>query len=672
MIKSLLITLVLIFSLSLNSFSQKRDIKKGDAAYSTGEFHTAYTFYEKAFEKLSTKVEKREIAFKLGECSRIMMNERKSAKWYKKATKYGIQQPKAWLYLANSLKMLEKYDAAKEQYKKYQNLVPDDSRGKNGIKSCEDVANWKANPTRFTVTEASDLNSKFSDFCPSYGKSKSEVYFTSNRESANGKNLSKITGSSYSDIFVAKKDRKGKWSTPIPIEGNVNTEGSEGAAVLVNDGAVIYFSMCKQTENAVMGCKIYKSKNNASGWSDPEMVVLKGDSSVSYGHPAISTDELTMYFVSDSVPGVKGKGGKDIWYVTRSKSSAAWGTPKNAGSKINTKGNELFPYLRANGELYFSSDGLPGMGGLDIFKAKKNGTVWEVENMRFPINSAKDDFGITFYEAKNTGYLSSKRHKSINIFSFKMPDLIFTMKGLVTNSNTNEPLAGATVKLTSPSGHEVEITSASDGTFRFKLNPKTDYSVIGSKSKFLSAIVDRSTKGLAKSKTFDVILDLASIQTTFELPNIEYDLGKASLRPESMVSLDELVKILTVNSHITIELVANTDFRGSDVFNQSLSERIAKSVIDYLISKGIKPDRLTPVGRGEKNPRKIDSSSKTGRKLLSTYKFLKNNDVLSEEYINNMESEEQKEISHQLNRRTEFKVLRDDYGINAVKFGGGN
>ncbi|NPA43932.1 MAG: OmpA family protein [Chlorobi bacterium] len=669
MSKSLFIIAIFSLIFSVNSFSQKRDLKKADEAYSIGEYKLAYEIYEKAFEKLTAKPDKAEVAFKLGECSRIMMNERKAAKWYKKATRYEIQYPKAWLYLADALRMLEKYDLAKEQYKKYQNLVPNDSRGKNGVKSCELAPLWKENPTRFTVNIAEDLNSKFSDFCPSYGKSKSEIYFSSTRESANGKNLSKITGQSYSDIFVATKDRKGKWSVPTPIEGEVNTEGSEGAAVVINNGSVMYFSMCKQTENANMGCKIYKSKNNASGWSAPEEVVLIGDSTVSYGHPAISEDELTMYFVSDSVPGVKGHGGYDIWYVTREKATAPWGKPKNAGSKINTKGDEKFPYLRKNGELYFSSNGLPGMGGLDIFKAKKNGTVWEVENMKFPINSSKDDFGITFYEDKNTGYLSSKRAKNINLFSFKMPDLIFTMKGVVEDANTGEKIADAKVKLTSPSGHEVEITSASDGTFMFNLNPNTDYSVIASKPKYLSAIIDRSTKGLNKSKTFDVILGLASIRNTFELPNIEYDLGKATLRPESMVSLDELVKILTVNSHITIELAANTDFRGSEESNQELSERRAKSVVDYLISKGIKADRLTAVGNGEKSPRRIVSNTKTGREILAKYKFLKPGDVLSEEFINNLETEEQKEICHQLNRRTEFRVLRDDYGINAVKFG---
>ncbi len=668
--KTVLFSFVFILLVTL-SFSQKRMIKKADEAFATGEYFLAAETYEKVYEKLSSKQDKAETAFKLGECGRRMMNNRKAAKWYRKAVRYNIDKPIAWLYYGNALRTEGKYDEAKIQYKKYENLVPTDERGKIGEKSCDLAMDWLANPTGYIVVKAKDINSKYADFCPSFGRSKAEVYFSSTRESAHGKDASNITGQSYSDIFVAKKDRKGKWSVPVPVDGNVNSPGSEGAAVILNGGSTMYFSMCKQIDKANMGCKIYKSRNNAEGWSDPQEVELIGDSSVTVAYPAVSKDEMTMYFVSDSIPGMKCRGGQDIWVVKRSSPNGKWSKPENLGSKINTKGNEKFPYISDTGVLYFASDGHPGMGGLDIFKAVKNGTTWDVENMKSPINSPKDDFGICFYENKKFGYLTSDRDRYINLYQFSLPDLIFVMKGKVINSNTNEPLAGAVVHLTSPSGHEAEITSASDGTFRFNLHPKTDYTVIASKSKYLSAVVDRSTKGLKKSKTFDVILDLAPIKNTFELPNIEYDVAKTTLRPESMVSLDKLVKILTVNSHITIELSANTDYRGGTEYNQKLSEGRAQSVMKYLISKGIKADRLTSVGNGEKNPKVISSKTKEGRKLLSKYRFLKNGDVLTKEFIDNLETDTQKEICHQINRRTEFRVLRDDYGINAVKFGSG-
>ncbi len=650
--------------------AQKKTIKKADEAFKTGEYHTAYDLYEQSYEKLTDKAEKADVAFKMAECSRIMMNDKDAKKWYARAVRYNVNKPLAYLYYADALKMSGEYDEAKINYKKYQNMVSDDPRGKFGEESCDLSLEWIQNPTRYIVTEEVEINSKNADYSPCFGKSKSEIFFTSSRESAGGKNVNKITGESYDDIFITVKDRKGQWSIPVPVEGNVNTEGGEGAAVIINEGSTMYFTMCKQTEGANLGCKIYKSKNSAGGWSEPELAELAGDSTVSVAHPAVSNDEMTMYFVSDSLPGQKGRGGKDIWVVKRSSSGGAWGVPENLGAKINTKGDEKFPFLAQDGTLFFASDGHLGMGGFDIFKAVKNGTVWEVENMKYPINSSKNDFGICFYDNNKFGYFSSDRNKDINLFNCEMPDMIFTMKGKVINSNNNEPLADAKVQLTSPSGHESEINSASDGTFRFNLHPKTDYSVIGSKSKFLSAIADISTKGLTQSKDFDIILDLSPIETTIELPNIEYDFGLTTLREESMVSLDELVKTLTLNSHITIELAANTDFRGSNENNQKLSEGRAKTVVDYLISKGIKADRLTAVGNGELLPKKINGQTKNGRNILASYKFLKNGDVLTEEYINSLETEEQKEICHQLNRRTEFRVLRDDYGINAIKFGG--
>jgi peptidoglycan-associated lipoprotein len=649
--------------------AQKRTIKKADEAFNTGEYHIAFELYEQSYEKLTDKLEKADIAFKMGECSRIMMNEKDAKKWYARAVKYNINMPLAYLYYANALKMSGEYEEAKANFKKFQNMVPDDPRGKFGEESCDLALEWMQNPTRYIVSEENAINSKNADFSPSFGKSRSEIYFTSSRESAGGKNLNNITGESFSDIFITVKDRKGEWSVPVPANGSINTEGDEGAGIVIHEGSTIYFTVCKQTEGANLGCKIYRSKNTSEGWSQPELIELQGDSTVSYAHPAISEDEMTMYFVSDSIPGQKGKGNRDLWVVKRSSPNGSWGTPENLGTKINTKGDEKFPFLAKDGTLYFASDGHIGMGGFDIYKAIKNGTTWEVENMKYPINSNKNDFGICFYDNDKYGYFSSDRNKDINIFNFEMPEMIFTLKGKVINSNNQQPIADARVQLTSPSGHELEINSASDGTFRFNLKPKTDYSVIGSKSKFLSAIADLSTKGLTQSKDFDIILDLSPIETRIELPNIEYDFGKTTLREESMVSLDELVKTLTLNSHITIELSANTDFRGSTESNQTLSEGRAKSVVDYLISKGINADRLTAVGNGETLPKKIDAGTKYGRNILSTHKFLKNGDVLTEDFINALTSEEQKEICHQLNRRTEFRVLRDDYGINAVKFG---
>ncbi len=661
----------ILILVSVTAFSQKKALKKANAAFDTGEYFAAAEIFEKVFEKLKTKAEKAEVSFKVGECYRIMNKPRKSRTWYRKAVRNKSNNPYSVLYYAEALKMLEEYDDAKIQYENFKKLLPDDERGKYGIRSCELIDVWRKDPSRYIIQEIKDINSKFSDFSPSYGRSKSEIYFTSTRQSTEGKNASNITGEGFADIFLVSKDRKGKWSVPVPVEGGVNTIDGEGSAVLVNGGATMYYTGCKQIEGANTGCKIYKSKKSGKGWSEPKIEEIINDSSISVGHPAITKDELTLYFVSDGeFFNKKGKGGKDIWKCTRPTPTGRWGKPVNMGNEINTKGDEMFPFVREDGILFFASDGLPGMGGLDIFKAVKEGNAWKVTNLRPPINSYAHDFGITFYEDQEVGYFTSSRKKSDDLYSLKKPSLIFTLKGKVTNSQTDEALADASVKLTSPSGYESEIKSASDGTFVFNLEPKTDYTVTGSKKDFLMARVSESTKPYKSSKTLEVILDLPPIRSTFELPNIEYDVADTTLREESKVSLDKLVELLNVNSNITIELSANTDFRGGDDYNQKLSRGRANSVVHYLISKGIKKDRLTAVGNGERNPKKIDGETKNGRGILKMYDFLKSGDVLSEDYINNLETKEQIESAHQLNRRTEFRVLRDDYGINAVKFGG--
>ncbi len=672
MISNKFFVLFLILTLTVGTtVSQKRALKKADAAYETGEYFTAAEMYEKLFVKIKSKPEKAEVSFKVGECYRIMNNPRKARTWYRKAVRNKSNNPYALLYYAEALKMIEEYEDAKEQYANFKKLLPDDERGRYGIRSCELVDQWKKDPSRYIVKEVKDINSKFSDFCPSYGRSKSEIYFTSTRQSTDGKDASNITGEGFADIFLVSKDRKGKWSVPVPVEGGINTIASEGSAVVINDGATMYYTGCKQVEGANTGCKIYKSKKTGSGWGEPRIEGIVNDSSVSVGHPAVSKDELTLYFVSDGeFFNKKGKGGKDIWKCTRPSSSGKWGKPVNMGNEINTKGDEMFPFIREDGVLYFASDGLPGVGGLDLFKAVKEGNSWKVTNLRPPINSPGHDFGITFYESQEIGYFTSSRDKSDDLYSFKLPTLVFLLKGKVTNSQTDQPLADANVKLTSPSGYESEIKSASDGTFIFNLEPKTDYTVTGSKKDFLMARVSESTKPYRSSKTLEVVLDLPPIRSTFELPNIEYDLADTTLRPESKISLDKLVELLTVNSNITIELSANTDFRGGDDYNQKLSKGRANSVVHYLISKGIKEDRLSPVGNGEVNPKKIDGETKNGRGIMKMYDFLKSGDILTEDYINNLETKEQIESAHQLNRRTEFRVLRDDYGINAVKFGG--
>ncbi|MEA2043449.1 MAG: OmpA family protein [Bacteroidota bacterium] len=654
--------LLFVLLISIQLSAQNRHLRKAEDAFKTGEYFKAVEYYEKAYDKMSNKKEKGVAAFYIGECYRRIDDLGSAQRWYRKAVKYDYKEPISILHYANLLVIDEEYEDALEQYKRYKELVPDDKRGDNGIRSIELIKEWKSNPSGYIVAEVDDLNSSDAEFSPAYGRSKSEIYFTSNRESAMGDNSSDITGKPFADIFEAQKDRKGKWSEPVPVQGAVNTKGSEGTPLLLNGGATMYFTVCKQQEGANLGCRIYVSRKGMSGWSDPKELEMNLDSNITAAHPAVTKDERTMYFVSNNI--LNGKGGKDIWVTQRTSMTAKWKKPVNLGNSVNTAGDESFPFIREDGVLFFASDGHPGMGGMDIYKATKSGSKWRVENMKPPINSNAHDFGICFFEDENVGFFSTTRERDDDIFSFKLPPLIFVLKGKVINSATDMPLKGATVKLQGSNGKELDVKSADDGTFRFNLDPKTDYAVYGSMTGYLKAKRNESTKGIKSSKTFHTILDLPPIESAIELPNIEYDLGKKKLRPESEVSLDKLVETLNINDNITIELMANTDFRGGDDYNMKLSQGRANSVIKYLISKGIKENRLTAQGYGETNPKKINS------KLARQYDFLRKGDLLSEEFIKALDNEEQKEICHQLNRRTEFKVLSDDYGLNTTPFGG--
>ncbi len=660
----LIILISLMFFSSEFVYSQSKKLKKIKSIYDAGEYYKAAEKYKKLYSKTKTKSAKAELAFYLGECYRKINKPRKSEVWYKRAVRYRYQNPMAVYYLADAMKMNKKYADAKVNYEKFKELVPDDKRADNGIKSCELSLEWLDNPERYIVENMKSINSKYSDYRPMFFRDNSVMYFTSTRESSTGDKFNNNSGQYFSDIFVTMKDRKGVWSEPVPATGAINTIYDEGAPSINLDGSDMYYTSCKVIKNEAVGCKIYYSNYSGYDWSEPEILTIVPDSSVSVGQPAISPDELTLYFVSDWTGG---EGGKDIWKVTRASRGQAWGKPQNLGKLINTAGDEMFPYVSQDGTFYFASNGHIGLGGLDIFKVVKNNRgQLEVVNLRAPINSPADDFGIVIDGKKDRGYFSSTRaggKGNDDIYSFKLPPLVYTLKGTVRNEDTDELITYATVNLEGSDGTALVMKSRSDGTFKFKLKPETDYLLTSSKDGFLRGKASETTKGLNKSTELIVELFMAPTDRAIEVENIFYDFSKAKLRPESMIALDKLVGTLNFNPNIVIELSAHTDFRGSDKSNMDLSQRRAQSVVDYLISKGINSKRLIPKGYGESKPRKIS------RKVAAKYNFLKENDVLTEDFINALTNKEDKETAHQINRRTEFKVLKIRYDETGVSFG---
>ena len=471
-------------------------------------------------------------------------------------------------------------------------VAPSDARADQEIRSCELALEWLRNPEAYKVDELKELNSKESDFSPAYGRDDfGVIYFTSSRDDAAGNKTHGATGQSFTDIFESRIDKKSKWSTPVPVEV-INSEFEDGTPSFSSDYKELYFTRCEAGKRERKGCVIMYSKRTGDTWSEPKNIGILPDSVVA-AHPALSPDGLTLYFVSDIAGGF---GKKDIWKSTRSRSGDAWSKPVNLGPDINTPGDELFPYCREDGTLYFSSDGLIGMGGLDIFKAEPQPDgSWIVKNMKSPINSFADDFGITFENKEERGIFSSTRKGKGNddLYSFELPPLKFNVTGLVKDEKTGAAITGSLVQLIASDGSNLQAETGSWGDFKFALKADVDYIFLASKRGYLNGKEKETTKGQEKSREFMVTILLTAIDKPIELPNILYDFGKWDLRPESMVSLDKLVETLLDNPNVTIELMSHTDSRDTEEYNQDLSQKRAQAVVQYLIDKGIEPERLS-------------------------------------------------------------------------------
>lgn len=649
--------LALAVSVSLSAFAQKsNDKSKADQAFDVMEYYVAIDLYKKEYKSAKDKARKAEIIFKVAECYRLTNNLKQAETWYKKAVKIKYPDPIAILYLADAMKINEKYSDAIVEYNNYAAKVATDPRGAKGAESCALAQKWIDNPTRYEVKNEAQINGKNNDFSPSYAsKNNKEILFTSSRDGAEGDDVDGWTGQSFTDVFTSKIDNKGKWSTPTPLDVIVNSADNEGSAVYDAEFKTLYFTRCTRKKKEAMGCEIFSSESKGSTWGEPALISLKPDSVIAtIGHPALNADGSVLVFAAD-IPG--GLGGRDIWVSTFDKEKKRWTKPVNAGSTINTPADEMFPFIHADGTLYFASSGHIGMGGLDIFKADKvSATSWaNVTNMRYPINSAGDDFAIVFEREAEKGYFTSNRNGgkgADDIYSFILPQLQFTLQGVVKDFKSKKPVDGATVTIVGTDGSSKEVKTDASGFYKVDLMPATSYVLTAGKlGAYLNKTGKTTTVGFEEDKALVHDFELDPIAKPIDLPNIYYDLAKWELRPESKVALDGLIEVLTDNPTIVIELGSHTDIRSSDAYNLTLSQKRAQSVVDYLIESGISADRLVAKGYGETTPRVIPFD-------LS---FMKKDDVITEAYINKLPTEPQKEEAHQMNRRTEFRVLRSDY-----------
>lgn len=636
---------------------KKSKTEKADKIYNAGRYADAADLYKKAYAKENSKTVKAEMAYKTADCYSKMNNNKEAINWYEKAVKGNLADPIATLKYADALKMAGRYDEAIAQYNAYKGLNPSDAKGQDGASSSEMAQQWKDKPTKWKVENVNALNTKSFDFAAAASRlEKNTLYFTSSRAESAGSGNDAWYGEKFYDLFKSTQDNNGKWSIPTPISDVVNTKASEGAACFDSKGSVMYFTRCKPADEKGKDgqCKIYKTVYDGAKWSDPELLPLNSDAYTS-GHPSLSADGTTLYFSSD-MPG--GSGGKDIW-ITKNE-NGIWSSPTNLAG-INTAGDEMFPYINdngGNGKLYFSSNGHAGMGGLDIFSATNENGVWgNVTNLKSPMNSSGDDFGVSFNSA-TTGYITSDREGgqgSDDIYSFTIPPANFAVYGKVYDTDTKEPISGATVELFGSDGTQLSVKTQDAGTYRYELKPGVDYKVSASFTGYLTQFKTLSTVGLDESKDFETNFDfpLKSTAKPIALPEIFYDLDKSTLRAESKTALDGLIKVLDENPTITIKLTSHTDYRADDAYNLNLSNARAKSVMDYLVKNGVDAARLSSEGRGEKDAKEVENNEE--------YPPFKSGDKLTEAFINGLPNDELKEKAHQYNRRTEFQVLSTDY-----------
>ncbi len=637
------------------AMAQGKQADEADEAFKKGFYYNAIEMYKKAYTTEKKASEKAALIFKVAEAYRALGDAQNAEVWYEKANKAQYPDPITYYYIGEALKEQGKYAEAIAAYNKYKEKNPGDMRADASLASCQVAQSWKDAPTRYKVDPEVLLNSPQYDFSAAFSdKRNSDVVFASSRPASTGTETDGIAGESFTDLYASSRDKLGKWSEPVRLDPTINTAGAEGSATFNERRSMMYFTRCPHEKKKAFGCDIWVSKKVGNNYSEPVMLNLKPEQGkndtimVTIGHPALSKDDKTLLF-SSNMKG--GQGGKDLWKVSLDKNGMPTGPLTNLGKEINTPKDEMFPFLRNNGDLYFSSNRVAGMGGMDIYHAQKTADdAWgHVENMKYPLNSSGDDFSIIFDGDEERGFFTSNRaggKGEDDIWRFYVPDMVFALQGVVKDKVTGEPLPDAKVEVVGTDGSNFSALADANGGFNFAENGKdryikenTSYTVRASKDQYLVVNDQITTVGLTESTTFvkEYLLQPVAPDKAIALPEVLFDLNSAALRPEGKDSLQTLYQTLVDNPTIVIELAAHTDSRGTDKSNMTLSQNRAQSCVNYLISRGIDPARMVAKGYGESRLR------------------------ISDAEIAKMATNEEKEAAHQKNRRVEFTVKSFDY-----------
>ena len=675
---------ILLAALLLTGCSIQQRVKRADKKFAIGEYYIAADIYKQCYSRLNTKKDrelKGYVAFKQGECYRILNNPR-AANCYQSALrcKYQLQDSIIFLNAGLALQYQGKYKDAAKSYELYLQAHPDNYVAQAGKYACNKIDEWKKEGSRYKAAEAKEFNQKRTgNFAPMFiGDQSDAIMFTSNRqEKQTGtkklKRPSNVTGQQLFQLYQTRKNAAGEWGEISLAEGLYGSSDSEqkndstdkqagnaeiGVCSFTKDGRIMYFTYSKPINGKDLGAKIYRSERASGEWGEAQEVKLFADSSITVGHPALNATADTLYFVSDAAGG---EGGKDIWMAELD--GDEWVNVHPLGKGINTAADEMFPYVHEDGSLFFASNGHPGYGGLDIFKAypdttRRDTTVWVLYNMGPTFNGIGDDFGITFAGNTQDGFFSSNKgdKKGFDkIYRFWLPEMEFLVEGTVTDEAGN-PLSDAKLRLVGSDGTNSKVNARRDGTYKIKLKKDVKYVMMAAARGHLNAKQQWNTMDLKDSKTYTMDFALSPISRPVKMENIFYEFGRWELTKASEAELDRLVKLLNDNPNITIELSAHTDMKGTDEFNNELSQKRAQSCCDYLIKHGIESERLTPVGYGKSKPVIADKA------LHDKYSFIPQEQVLDEAFILKL-PEKQQEICNQINRRTEFKVVKTTYKL---------
>lgn len=647
---------LLMLCMLLMACGADRALKQGNQLYATGDYFDAAAQYRKAYSQTSPKerMQRGQIALRQAECYRRINYTARAITAYRNALRYKQGDSATRMALGQQLLKVGQYKEAAKVMTEMLDSCPQNSMAQTLLASARKAPQWKKEGSRYKVKREDVFNSRRSDYSPVLaGAEHDRLYLTSTRNEATGDDISGITGTKNADIFMAQKDEQGRWQRPQVIDTELNSNADEGACCLSPDGRTMYLTSCQSDERYPRFATIVTSRRSDATWNKPQPLPITRDTLSLYAHPAVSPDGQWLYFVSD-MPG--GMGGKDLWRVRLTE--AGLGGVENLGTPVNTPGDEMFPTFRPNGDLYFSSDGHEGMGGLDIYIAHPTASGWTIVHPGYPLNSMGDDFGMTFEGNKNRGFFSSNRgdaHGWDHIYSFENPEIIQTVRGWVYEREGYE-LPQAVVYMVGNDGTNLRLSVMNNGSFTQTVRPGVDYVLMASCPGYLNHQTELHVVETDESQEHVLQFPLASITAPVLIDNIHYDFDRATLRPESMAALDSLVTLLNTNPHVAIELSAHCDYKGKGDYNKRLSQRRAEAVAHYLTAHGISADRLTAVGYGKEQPKTIK------HRLAVCYPFLQENTVLTEDFIKTL-TPEQQEICNQLNRRTEFRVTNTTYGM---------